>query len=48
MLSFYVSKQRYCNIEKPEEICLLTFAVLEFSGSLLHPSIFSIIYSRSP
>ena len=35
------------DIEKPHGICLLTFAVDEFSGLFLHPSIFSIIRSRS-
>ena len=34
-------------IEKPDEICLLTFVVDEFSGLFLHPSIFSIKHSRS-
>ena len=33
--------------EKPDEICWLTFVVDEFSGLFLHPSIFSIIRSRS-
>ena len=35
------------DIEKPDGICWLTFAVEEFSGLFLHPSIFSIIHSRS-
>ena len=35
------------DIEKPDGICLLTFVVDEFSGLFLHPSIFSIIHSRS-
>ena len=30
-------------IEKPDEICSLTFAIDEFSGLFLHPLIFSII-----
>ena len=34
------------DIEKPDRICSLTFAVDEFSGLFLHPSIFSIIHSR--
>ena len=34
-------------IEKPDEICLLTFVVDEFSGLFLHPSIFPIKHSRS-
>ena len=33
-------------IEKPDEMCWLTFPVNEFSGLFLHPSI-SIIHSRS-
>ena len=35
------------DIKKPDGICLLTFVVNEFSGLFLHPSIFSIIHSRS-
>ena len=35
------------DIEKPEGICSLKFVVDEFSGLFLHPSIFSIIRSRS-
>ena len=34
-------------IEKPDGICLLTIVVDKFSVLLLHPSIFSIIHSRS-
>ena len=34
-------------IEKPDGICSLFFVVDEFSGLLLHPSIFSILHSRS-
>ena len=35
------------DIEKPDGISLLTFAVDEFSGLFLNPSIFPIIHSRS-
>ena len=35
------------DIEKPHGICLLTFAVDEFSGLSLNRSFFSIIHSRS-
>ena len=35
------------DIEKPDGISLLAFVVNEFSGLFLHPSIFSITYSRS-
>ena len=35
------------HIEKPGGICSLTFVVDEFSGLFLHPSVFSIIHSRS-
>ena len=35
------------DIKKSEAICFLTFAVNEYSGLLLHPSIFSIIHSES-
>ena len=35
------------DIEKPDGICLLAFVVDEFSELFLHPSIFSITYSRS-
>ena len=31
-------------IEKPDEICSLTFVADEFSGLFLHPSFFSIIH----
>ena len=40
-------KEDIVDIEKPDGICLLTFVVDEFSGLFLHPSIFSIIHSRS-
>ena len=35
------------DIEKSDGISLPTYVVDEFSGLLLHPSIFSIIHSRS-
>ena len=35
------------DLEKSNGICLLTIVVDEFSGLFLHPSIFSIINSRS-
>ena len=35
------------DIEKPDRICRLTFAVDEFSGLFLKSSIFSIIHLRS-
>ena len=34
------------DIEKPDGVCSLTFAVDEFSALLLHTSFFSIICSR--
>ena len=34
-------------IKNPDGICSLTFVVDEFSGLFLHPSILSIIHSRS-
>ena len=34
------------DIEKPDGICSLTFAVYEFSGLFLHPEIFSIKHSK--
>ena len=37
----------FVNTERPDGICPLTFAVDEFSGLFLHPSIFSIAHSRS-
>ena len=40
-------KKDIVDIEKPDGICSLTFVVDEFSGLFLHPSIFSIIHSRS-
>ena len=35
-------------IKKPDGICSLTYALDEFSGLFLHPSIFSMKRSRSP
>ena len=35
------------DIEKPDETCSPTFVVDEFSGLFLHPSIYSIKYSRT-
>ena len=35
------------DIEKPDEICLPTFAVNEFSGLYLHLSVFPSKHSRS-
>ena len=35
------------DIEKSDEICSLSFLVDEFSGLFFHPSIFSIIHSKS-
>ena len=35
------------DIEKLDGICSLTFVVDELSGLFLHPSIFSVIHSRS-
>ena len=36
----------FVDIEIPNEICSPTFAVDEFSGLFLHPSIFPIKHSR--
>ena len=47
MLIFMLLKEDIVEIEKPDEICSLTFDVDEFSGLFVHPSIFSIIHSRS-
>ena len=35
------------DIEKPDMMCAPAFLVNEFSGLFLHPSVFSIIHSRS-
>ena len=35
------------DIEKPDDICCPIFAVNDFLGLFLHPSIFSIKHSRS-
>ena len=35
------------DIEKPDDMCLLTVVADELSGLFLHPSIISIIHSRS-
>ena len=40
-------KEDILDIEKPDGICTLTFEVDEFSGLFLHPSINSIMHSRS-
>ena len=40
-------KEDIVDIGKPDWICLFAFVVSEFSGLFLHPSIFSIIHSRS-
>ena len=37
----------FADIEKPDEICLLTFVVEEFSELFLHTSVFSIVNSIS-
>ena len=37
----------FVDIEKPDEIYLLTFVVDIFSGLFLHPSILYIMHSRS-
>ena len=47
MLIFYASNEDIVDIEKPVRICPIFFIVDKFSGLLLHPSIFSTIYSRS-
>ena len=41
-------KEDIVDIEKPDGICSLTFDADEFSELFLHPSIFSIIHSKSP
>ena len=35
------------DIEKSDEIYSLTFVVNQFSGLFLHPSVFSIMHSRT-
>ena len=42
-----VINEDFLEMENPDRICLLTFVVDEFSGLLLHPSIFPVIHSRS-
>ena len=44
-LFFMLLNEYIADIEKPVGICLLIFVADEFSGLLLHPSIFSIIHS---
>ena len=46
LFSMLVSED-IADIEKPDGICLLTFVADELSGLFLHPSIISIIHSRS-
>ena len=40
-LFFMLLQEDILDIEKPDKICLFTFTVDEFSGSFLHPWIFS-------
>ena len=42
-----IQKEDIVGIEKPNGICSLIFAGDEFSGLFSHPSVFSIIHSRS-
>ena len=45
MLFSMLLNEDIVDIEKPDGICSVIFVVDEFSGSFLHPSIFSIIHS---
>ena len=53
MLIFYTSNEDIVDIKNHDGICLLSFVVDELKNNLdesrlfLHPSIFSIIHSRS-
>ena len=40
-------KEHIVDIEKPDGLCSLAFVVDELPGLFLHPSVFSIIHSRS-
>ena len=44
---FMLLNEDFVDIEKPDEIYLLTFVVDKFSGLFLHPSILYIMHSRS-
>ena len=44
--SYYLNDD-IVDIERPNGICSHTFFVEKFSGLFLHPSIFSVIHSRS-
>ena len=39
--------ENFVDIEKPGEMCLPIFVADEFSGMILHPTIFSVKHSRS-
>ena len=47
MLFSMILNDDIVDIENPGGIFLLSFVLDEFLGLFLHPSIFSIIYSRS-
>ena len=47
MLISTLPKEDIIDIDIPDRICSLTFDVDEFSGLFLHPSISSIIHSKS-
>ena len=44
---FSMLNENNLDVKKPDRICLLTFVVDEISGLFFHPSIFSILHSRS-
>ena len=46
-LFYMLLNEDIVDIEKPNRICSFTFVVDEFSALFLHPSVLSIIHSRS-
>ena len=46
-LFFMLLNENFVDIEKPGEMCSPIFVADEFSGMILHPTIFSVKHSRS-
>ena len=42
-----LNEDNIADIQKPDGICSLTFALDKYSGLFLHASVFCIIHSRS-
>ena len=46
-LFFMLLNENFVDIERPGEMCSPIFVADEFSGMILHPTIFSVKHSRS-